>query len=44
MLCNKKSLVASGFVKKGEIGLVYDIGVSEPVSILVDTFGTGRIP
>jgi S-adenosylmethionine synthetase len=38
-----KNLVASGIAEKCEVQLAYAIGVPEPVSILVDTFGTGKI-
>ena len=38
-----KNIVASGLAKKCEIQLAYAIGIAEPVSILVDTFGTGAI-
>ncbi len=38
-----KNLVASGLAEKVEIQLAYAIGVPEPVSILADTFGTGKI-
>lgn len=38
-----KNIVASGLAEKCEIELAYAIGVAEPVSIFVDTFGTGRI-
>ena len=38
-----KNIVASGLADKCEIELAYAIGVAEPVSILVDTFGTGKI-
>lgn len=38
-----KNVVASGLAKKCEIQLAYAIGIAEPVSILVDTFGTGVI-
>lgn len=38
-----KSIVASGIAKRCEIQLSYAIGVAEPVSILIDTFGTGTI-
>ncbi|MEE3420252.1 MAG: methionine adenosyltransferase [Lachnospiraceae bacterium] len=37
-----KNLVAAGFADRLEIELAYAIGVAEPVSIAVDTFGTGR--
>ena len=36
-----KNLVAAGLAKKAEVGLAYAIGVAHPVSIFVDTFGTG---
>ncbi|SDL16899.1 methionine adenosyltransferase [Sarcina sp. DSM 11001] len=39
-----KNLVAAGFADKMEIELSYAIGVARPMAILVDTFGTGRIP
>ena len=39
-----KNIVANGFAKKCEIQLSYAIGVAQPVSIYVDTFGTGKIP
>ena len=38
-----KNLVAAGVAKRLEIQLAYAIGVANPVSISVDTFGTGRI-
>ena len=38
-----KNIVASGLAEKCEIELAYAIGVAEPVSIMVDTFGTGKI-
>jgi len=38
-----KNIVAAGLAQKCEIELAYAIGVSRPVSILVDTFGTGKI-
>ena len=38
-----KNVVAAGLAKKCEIQLAYAIGIAEPVSILVDTFGTGAI-
>ena len=38
-----KNLVAAGAADKLEIALAYAIGVAEPVSIEVDTFGTGKI-
>jgi len=39
-----KNLVASGIADEVEVQLAYAIGVAEPVSIYVDTFGTGRVP
>ena len=38
-----KNVVASGIAKKCEIQIAYAIGISEPVSVYVDTFGTGKI-
>ncbi|MCT0225572.1 methionine adenosyltransferase [Synechococcus sp. CS-1328] len=38
-----KALVAAGLAKKVEVQLSYAIGVARPVSILVESFGTGRI-
>ena len=39
-----KNIVAAGVAKKCEVQIAYAIGVPEPVSILVDTMGTGKIP
>ena len=39
-----KNLVAAGYAEKMEIEIAYAIGVARPMSIMVDTFGTGRIP
>ncbi len=39
-----KNIVAAKLAKKCEIQLAYAIGVAKPVSIMVDTFGTGVIP
>jgi S-adenosylmethionine synthetase len=39
-----KNLVAAGVAEKAEVQLAYAIGVPEPVSILVDTHRTGKIP
>lgn len=39
-----KNLVASGLADKAEVQLAYAIGVAHPVSIAVDTFGTGKLP
>lgn len=38
-----KNIVAAGLAKKVEIQVAYSIGVAEPVSLMVDTFGTGVI-
>ena len=38
-----KNVVAAGLAKRCQIQLAYAIGVAEPVSILVETFGTGKI-
>ena len=38
-----KNIVAAGIADKCEIQLAYAIGVAEPVSVMVDTFGTGKI-
>ena len=39
-----KNVVAAGFCKKCEINLAYAIGIPQPVSIKIDTFGTEEIP
>ena len=39
-----KNLVAAGLAGRCEVQLAYAIGVAEPVSVMVDTFGTGRMP
>ena len=38
-----KNIVAAGLANKCEVQLAYAIGVAEPVSVLVDTFGTGKL-
>lgn len=38
-----KNIVAAGLADRAEIQLAYAIGVAEPVSVYVDTFGTGKI-
>ena len=38
-----KNIVASGAAKRAEVQVAYAIGVSEPVSLMVDTFGTGVV-
>ena len=37
-----KNIVAAGLAKKCEIQIAYSIGIANPVSIMVDTFGTGK--
>jgi S-adenosylmethionine synthetase len=39
-----KNIVAGGLAKRAEVQLAYAIGVAEPLSIRVDTFGTGAVP
>jgi S-adenosylmethionine synthetase len=39
-----KNVVAAGLAKKCEVQLAYAIGIARPLSIMVDTFGTGQIP
>lgn len=39
-----KNIVAAGLAKKCEIQLSYAIGVAYPTSIMIDTFGTGKLP
>ena len=39
-----KNAVAAGLASRCEVQLAYAIGVSHPLSIMVDTFGTGRVP
>ena len=38
-----KNIVAAGLADRAEVQLSYAIGVAKPISVLVDTFGTGRI-
>jgi S-adenosylmethionine synthetase len=38
-----KNVVAAGLARRCEVQVAYAIGLAEPVSIRVDTFGTGRI-
>ena len=38
-----KNIVAAGLAEKCEVQVAYAIGVAEPVSVMVDTFGTGKI-
>ena len=39
-----KNIVAAGLASRVEVQLAYAIGVAEPVSIMVNTFGTGTVP
>ena len=39
-----KNIVAAGLARKCEVQIAYAIGIARPVSIMVETFGTGRIP
>jgi S-adenosylmethionine synthetase len=39
-----KNIVAAGLARKCEVQIAYAIGVARPVSIMVETFGTGTIP
>ncbi|HOP63147.1 MAG TPA: methionine adenosyltransferase [Spirochaetota bacterium] len=39
-----KNIVAAELAYKCEVQLAYAIGVADPVSVMVDTFGTGRVP
>ncbi len=39
-----KNVVAAGLAERAQIQVAYAIGVAEPVSVMVETFGTGKIP
>jgi S-adenosylmethionine synthetase len=39
-----KNIVASGLASRAEVQLAYAIGVAEPVSVMVNSFGTGTLP
>jgi S-adenosylmethionine synthetase len=39
-----KNIVAAELADRVEVQVAYSIGVAEPVSLMIDTFGTGRIP
>ena len=39
-----KNIVSAGLAKKVEVQVAYAIGVARPLSLMVDTFGTGKIP
>ncbi|MBC6962106.1 MAG: methionine adenosyltransferase, partial [Nitrosomonas sp.] len=38
-----KNIVAAGLARKCEVQVAYAIGVARPVSLMVETFGTGRV-
>ncbi len=39
-----KNIVAAGLARKCEVQLAYAIGVAEPVSVMINSYGTGKIP
>ena len=39
-----KNIVAAGLAKRCEVQVAYAIGISQPVSFYIETFGTGKIP
>jgi S-adenosylmethionine synthetase len=39
-----KNIVAAGLAKKCEIQIAYSIGVAQPVSVMIDLMGTGKVP
>ena len=39
-----KNVVAAGLAERCQVQLAYAIGVAEPVSVLIDTYGTGKVP
>ena len=39
-----KNIVAAGLAERAQIQVAYAIGVAEPVSVMVETFGTGKVP
>ena len=39
-----KNIVAAGLAERAQVQVAYAIGVADPVSIMVDTFGTGKVP
>ncbi len=39
-----KNVVAAGLARKAEVQLAYAIGVAEPVSVMMDAFGTAAVP
>ena len=41
--CIAKTVVAAGLADRAEVQLAYAIGIAEPVSVMVNTFGTGKV-
>jgi len=39
-----KNVVAAGLAERAQVQVAYAIGIADPVSIMVDTFGTGKVP
>jgi len=39
-----RNIVSAGLAERAQVQLAYKIGVAEPVSIMVETFGTGKVP
>src|SRR5207237_1090953 len=39
-----KNIVAAGLAARAQVQVAYAIGVADPVSVMVDTFGTGKVP
>ncbi|MGH7315318.1 MAG: methionine adenosyltransferase [Candidatus Rokuibacteriota bacterium] len=39
-----KNIVAAGLAERAQVQVAYAIGVADPVSVMVDTFGTGKVP
>jgi S-adenosylmethionine synthetase len=39
-----KNIVAAGLAERCEVQLAYAIGVPDPVSVMIETFGTGKVP
>jgi S-adenosylmethionine synthetase len=39
-----KNVVAAGLAERAQVQVAYAIGVADPVSIMLDTYGTGKVP
>src|SRR5262249_56470870 len=39
-----KNVVAAGLAERVQVQVAYAIGVADPVSVMVETFGTGKVP